>query len=263
MLNSPKISIITVVYNSELYISETIESVINQDYSNYEYIIIDGGSHDSTISIIEKYREKIHHFISEKDYGIFFAMNKGLNYVTGEWVIFINSGDMFYSNKTISDVFSNSDFSNINLIYGNVNLYNSSENYFFSSKTNKWKINLNAICHQSVFIRREAHQLFDTTYKIAADHALIYQLIKLGKIYYCDRVISRILIGGVSSNLALARMEKFKISIEYGSVVDVLLASLIFTYNLLKEISKLFLVKLFPFKVFQVVRHFKNQIEQL
>lgn len=264
MNSQHKVSVITVVYNSENYIGSTIESVINQDYSNLEYIIIDGGSKDSTISIIEKYKDKINHFISEKDSGIFDAMNKGLALANGEWIIYINSGDVFATENILSDMFeSNIETNNYDLIYGDVSLFNDEETYFFNSRTNFWKINLNAICHQSVFIRKSIHPKFNLSYKIAADHSIIYDIVKSGRIYYSNTVISRILIGGVSSNLSLARLEKFRISFNQGGIIDIILALVIYCYNLIKELGKNALVRWLPYSVFQKFRSYKNHIEEL
>ncbi len=98
----PLISIVTVVFNSERYLEETILSVINQSYDNIEYIIIDGGSSDGTLDIIKKYENKINYWLSEKDSGIYEAMNKGIDLVTGDWVNFVNSSDTL--NKNAYDV---------------------------------------------------------------------------------------------------------------------------------------------------------------
>lgn len=90
-----KLSVVTVSFNAAATIEETIQSVINQSYKNVEYIIIDGGSTDGTIDIIEKYRDKIAYFVSEKDYGLYHAMNKGIEKATGEIIGMINSDDYY------------------------------------------------------------------------------------------------------------------------------------------------------------------------
>ncbi len=95
---NPLITIITVVYNDEAYIEETILSVLNQSYGNIEYLIIDGGSTDQTVNIIKKYQNSIDYWVSEKDNGIYEAMNKGCRLATGDGLCFLNSGDKFVGN---------------------------------------------------------------------------------------------------------------------------------------------------------------------
>src|SRR5690606_11151151 len=104
-----KISIITIVYNNVRDIEYTIRSVMKQTYANIEYIIVDGFSTDGTLDVIEKYREEIAILISEKDNGIYDAMNKGLNVATGDYVLFLNSGDELYEDMTLEKVFSSAD----------------------------------------------------------------------------------------------------------------------------------------------------------
>src|SRR5699024_3733405 len=105
---NPKISIITVVFNNAKDIEYTIQSVLNQSYEHVEYIIIDGLSTDGTLDILNKYRAQIDILISEKDKGIYDAMNKGLEQATGDYVLFLNSGDAFYDKNTLSEVFTDS-----------------------------------------------------------------------------------------------------------------------------------------------------------
>ena len=99
-----KISVITVCFNSENTIENTINSVVSQNYNNYEYIIVDGGSSDKTLEIIGKYKKHINKLISEKDDGIFHAINKGINLSDGEIISIIHSDDTFYNYNVLSDV---------------------------------------------------------------------------------------------------------------------------------------------------------------
>lgn len=103
---SPRLSVVTIVYNNVRDIERTIQSVINQTYSNIEYVIVDGLSNDGTLQVIDQYKSQITKFISEKDEGIYDAMNKGLALATGDYVIFMNSGDEFYDNETVAAVFA-------------------------------------------------------------------------------------------------------------------------------------------------------------
>ena len=101
----PLFSIVTITWNAHKTIEVTLNSVADQTYKNYEYIVIDGASDDGTIDILDKNRHQINILISESDNGLYDAMNKGLNVATGEYVIFLNAGDTFYNNKTLENIY--------------------------------------------------------------------------------------------------------------------------------------------------------------
>ncbi len=113
-----KISVITVVYNDVKHIESTIKSYLSQTWANKEYIVIDGGSNDGTAEIIKQYADKIAYWCSEKDEGIYDAMNKGINKASGDWMIILNSGDVFYSPTTLEDVIESVDTKKADIIYG-------------------------------------------------------------------------------------------------------------------------------------------------
>ena len=124
-IDRPLISVITVVFNGEQKIAQTIQSVINQDYENVEYIIIDGGSSDRTIETIEQYADRIDYWQSAGDLGIYDAMNKGIDLATGEWLNFMNCGDLFYSYQSLSSVPLKPD---VDFYYSDTILYDSNGN---------------------------------------------------------------------------------------------------------------------------------------
>lgn len=177
-MNKPLITIITVCYNASKYIEETILSVINQTYSNIEYIIIDGGSTDGTVDIIKKYADKIAYWVSEPDKGIYDAMNKGIVKASGEWINFMNSGDTFFSNETISLINFEKAINSL-IIYGdNINILNDNINtYRKASKLTNIKYGM-IFCHQSSFVRNTNNKdiIFDSHYKICADYNLFLGL---------------------------------------------------------------------------------------
>ena len=187
-----KVSVITVCYNAEKTIERTVESVISQSYPNFEYVIVDGGSRDSTLDIIEKYSLNISSLISEPDNGIYDAMNKGGQISTGMYVIFMNSGDIFVDNNVLLNLFSNiHDFPDV--IYGNTVLLYSYGKFLVKAKSLS-ELNRHMIfCHQSSLVKREiiANHPFDSHFKIAADYGLFYNLYAQGKIFvYVDLPIS-------------------------------------------------------------------------
>ena len=120
-MKNPKISIITVVKNNKDYIEKNILSLINQNYKNYEHIIIDGGSTDGSKEIIQNYRQNITHFVSEKDEGIYDSMNKGIDLASGDIIGILNSDDYFYEDalQIVKSYFET--MPNIDFLFGSVN----------------------------------------------------------------------------------------------------------------------------------------------
>ena len=115
-----KVTVVTVTYNAAESLEKTILSVLQQNYSNVEYIIIDGGSTDGSVEIIKKYSDKIAYWVSEPDRGIYDAMNKGIRKATGEWINFMNAGDLFFHESTLSSVFSKQNHSLYDIMYSDV-----------------------------------------------------------------------------------------------------------------------------------------------
>lgn len=178
--SSIKFTIITVVYNDVSHIEDTILSVLNQTYSNIEYIIIDGASKDGTTNIIQKYMSKLSLWISEPDKGIYDAMNKGIKLATGDFINFMNSGDCFYSNNSISEI---------------ANHIKNKDCIYFGKTVGKFKYGKLiqkiqpfyeakkycpgvGICHQSIFVPTQLAKKspFDLSYKVCADHHMLYKM---------------------------------------------------------------------------------------
>jgi glycosyltransferase involved in cell wall biosynthesis len=201
------ISVITVVFNDEKYLEQTIQSVVNQSYKNIEYIIIDGGSTDATLEIIKKYDSKIDYWISEPDEGIYDAMNKGIIFATGSFINFMNSGDIFFSSEIIEKVASN--FQNSNIIVGNC-IVNVNNEFLWVKKINKvdfsWGMSFS---HQSSFIPAslQKQNLYDVSYRLASDFDFFYTFRK--KIKQVSETISIIRTGGVSDSNRFAVYEEY------------------------------------------------------
>jgi glycosyltransferase involved in cell wall biosynthesis len=196
------ITIITVVFNGEKELEETILSVINQTYKNLEYIIIDGASTDGTLEIVKKYDENIDYWVSEPDDGIYDAMNKGTKLASGEWVNFMNSGDLFYGNKIVNTInsFINDD---IDLIYGDV-LLDDGKIYRMPKKIGQFYFLMeHMICHQSIFVRQKYLKLypFNIKYNICADRDWLHKIIDKGAVIrYIPVTICKYDRSGISSN---------------------------------------------------------------
>lgn len=175
-MDYPKISIITVSYNGKDFIEKTIKSVLSQKYSNFEYIIIDGGSTDGTLDIIRKYSKHLAFWISEPDGGIYDAMNKGLEHVSGEWVNFMNVGDEFVNDRTLVNVFSRELPSDVKVVYGNtLNDFGSYTNVHKAEDAAVLRDRL-AFSHQASFVSTGFYWRFNLEYKIAADYDLFYSV---------------------------------------------------------------------------------------
>lgn len=176
--DSPLVSIITVVYNGDLFIEETIKCVIAQTFTNYEFIIIDGNSKDNTLAIVNQYSEHVDLLISEKDNGIYDAMNKGAGVAKGKYLFYLNAGDLLYAN-TLEDVFCSQDnIDQYDVIYGDI--INSSNKKFIKASRPDLIINRMIFCHQAVLVKRElqCQQNFNIKFKIAADYNLFLKLYK-------------------------------------------------------------------------------------
>lgn len=171
----PKVSVITVVYNNISKIEETILSVVGQNYPNIEYIIIDGGSTDGTIDIINKYTDKITYWVSEPDEGIYNAMNKGIDKATGEWINFMNSGDSFYDKITIQEIIKLYDHQS-SIIYGDSQRFFHNGVYIDRARLSTLAYMPN--CHQTFFVKTAIlkNNYFDTNYKICADAKFFYDV---------------------------------------------------------------------------------------
>lgn len=176
MNNNPKISVVTVCYNAASEIERTIKSVINQTYSNIEYIIIDGGSKDGTVDIIKKYADKVSYWVSEPDKGIYDAMNKGIIAATGDWINFMNAGDWFYATNVLEQIASIAQTTSADILYGNTMKVLERYHFLFTTGPTEEMNEHMANLHQSTFTRLSYHKahLFDTSYKLSGDYHFFY-----------------------------------------------------------------------------------------
>lgn len=226
MTSNPKISVITVVFNGELLIERTAKSVVEQSYNPIEYIIIDGLSTDKTLSVLTSYKSKINHIISEKDDGIYDAMNKGLKLATGEYVIFLNAGDEFFSSDTLATIFNITKTADV--YYGNTAVTNNNGQILGDRRLTPpekldWKSLKHGMCvsHQSFIAKRELCSTYDTTNKISADYDWVINVLKKSKnIVNTHTYISKFLAGGASNkNQKQGLKERFKIMIKHYGLI--------------------------------------------
>ena len=202
-----KVTVVTAVLNDAGHIEQTILSVISQTDIEIEYIIVDGGSKDGTLELIGKYKDKISLFISEPDRGVYDAMNKGIKYSTGDFVYFINSGDILLNPSILSKIKLEElkernaiIYGNVVVAYGNIEALEKPRPFFNS----KMKFKGIGICHQSMFFPGKLirNEKYDLSYNIAADYDLAYRLWRKGtEFLYKDITIAKYDWGkGISSN---------------------------------------------------------------
>ncbi len=204
-----KISIITVSYNSSNTIEQTIKSVISQTYNNVEYIIIDGGSTDGTIDIIKRYESDISYWVSEKDYGIYDAMNKGVKKATGDIVAFLNSDDYYIDSTALERVVACwNKYDKIDILAGRIAMYNQ---FSILCGYSPEVTNLEQLCyrmildHPAMFSRKKLFEEdggFDSHYQIASDYAWVLKEYHMNRVIVpCQEVFTVFRLGGASSKI--------------------------------------------------------------
>lgn len=202
-----KISIITINYNNKSGLELTLESVLNQSFTNYEYIVIDGGSNDGSKEIIERDSKRFSYWVSEKDNGIYHAMNKGVEHVNGEYVLYLNSGDYLHNKDVLQNVAPFLDGTDI--VYGDL-----MRRFGGRDEFKRYPDNLSfnhfvkySIPHQASFVRKKqllknGPKPFDESFDIVSDWKFLMNSIILDKATYkhIDLIISYFPLDGISAN---------------------------------------------------------------
>jgi len=201
----PKLSIITVNLNNTKGLQKTIESVAKQTFTDYEYIIIDGGSTDGSVDIIKKHADKITYWVSEPDRGIYDAMNKAIKVAKGEWVYFLNSGDGLV-NRSVLDFFLNNILIVEDFVYGNILL----DDYIlkYPEKLTFFFFYTNTICHQAIFIKRKLFDnfgMYNNALTIVADWEFYLRTIidKKSTYKYINKTLCKYDLNGMSSDIKI------------------------------------------------------------
>lgn len=200
-----KISIITINYNNREGLGKTLESVTSQEYDDYEYIVIDGGSNDGSKELIENYSEKISYWVSEQDKGIYNAMNKGIMASNGKFLLFLNSGDILYNKEVLSRVSKHLETEDI--IYGDLEFANGKNHWisYYPEKIDLLHFYKSSLPHPATFIPRTKFKdfgLYDESLKIVADWKWFMLAICKKKATYkhINVIISTFYQDGISSN---------------------------------------------------------------
>ena len=218
-------TIITVTYNALKILDKTILSVINQTYNNIEYIIIDGKSDDGTVDLIRKYENKINYWISEPDQGLYDAMNKGLQAATGDYVWFLNAGDVFKNENAISELVEIAVQNGVpDILYGETDLIDK-EGKRIGERRLKAPAHLTwksfkmgmLVCHQAFIVKRELAPLYNLQYHFSADFDWCIQCMKKAKtIVNTNRILVNYLQEGLTTaNRKASLKERYAIMCKY------------------------------------------------
>ncbi|MBE7706629.1 MAG: glycosyltransferase [Cyanobacteria bacterium SIG30] len=219
-----KLSIITVCYNIKDDIEKTCESIVNQSWQDFEWIVVDGGSTDGTLEILKKYQDRINILISEKDNGIYNAMNKGIKLASGKYLNFMNGGDSFYHNNILKSIFDNKEYlSDVLYGHGYRKLNNPANNVSYAPQVlNKDFLFFRTIHHQSAFIKKDIFEKFgfyNESYKIVSDYEMWLILYNNNASFeYLPYIVSEYTLGGISTNYLtrkLASSERQDVILKY------------------------------------------------
>lgn len=205
-----KVSIITVSYNSEKTIRDTIESVLSQDYSDIEYIVIDGGSTDGTMEIVSQFKGHISRVVSESDRGIYDAMNKGIALAEGDVIGFLNSDDMYVSNSSVSQLMAPIRAQGVDAAFADLVVVDAIETervvrYYDSSYFSPKKFRFGWMpAHPTFFAKKSAYKLagnYSLDYQIAADYEILVRMLYVHQLKYAyiQKPLVKMRKGGASS----------------------------------------------------------------
>lgn len=250
MDKAPYISIVTVCYNCASSIEGTIVSVLHQSCDNIEYIVIDGGSSDGTVDIIKHYENYISYWISEPDKGVYDAMNKAVKVASGEWILFMNSGDCFSSNDVISQ-FLTLKLAECDVVYGKTIIDTSSGRFIVSPEPLEAMSSHMPFCHQSTFVKTNLMKLypFQLRYRYVADYDFFLRLYRENRIFKFINIpisIYEIEDGLTASNMSACYLENFKVNGNKVGKVELLI------YR-----CREFLLSILPISL---VRHVRNRL---
>lgn len=237
----PKLSVITIVYNNVKDIERTMLSVLNQTYPNIEYIVVDGASNDGTLEKVKQYEPRLSRLVSEPDKGIYDAMNKGLSLATGDYILFMNSGDEIYAPDTVAEVFDTA--ASADIYYGETEMYDENwqslgqrrhcapENFSWES----FKYGM-SISHQAIYIRRALVSPYDLKYKYSSDIDWIIKATKnASSIVNTHMYVAKYLVGGISKKKHFASLkERFRIFNKYYGLIPNLINHVIIAASLVQ-----------------------------
>ncbi|MCF0256256.1 MAG: glycosyltransferase [Bacteroides heparinolyticus] len=227
---TPTFSIVTVCYNAEAELEDTIQSVIAQTYRHVEYIIVDGASKDGTLAIIERYKGRIARVVSEPDKGLYDAMNKGLRLATGDYVCFLNAGDCFHEDSTLqqmADCLTKAELPDV--LYGETALVDKERHFvrmrrLSAPKTLTWRSFKQGmlVCHQAFFARTALAEPYDLQYRYSADFDWCIRIMKKAKTLHNTHLtlIDYLEEGMTTKNRKASLAERFRIMAKHYGMIS-------------------------------------------
>lgn len=240
---TPKFSVITVCYNAEATIEDTIQSVISQTYHHVEYIIVDGASKDRTMDIVNRYREHIAIVVSERDKGLYDAMNKGIGLATGDYLCFLNAGDSFHEDDTLQQMVHSIHTPQLpDVLYGETELVDHEGHFLRMRRLSApevltWKSFRQGmlVCHQAFFPRRDLVMPYDLRYRFSADFDWCIKIMKKSKALHNTHLtlIDYLAEGMTTRNHKASLKERFRIMTRHYGWTSTLAFHLWFVLRLL------------------------------
>ena len=243
----PKITIVTITYNAQSTIEETLKSVVNQSYKNIEHIIVDGCSNDNTLEICKKFPH-ITRIISEPDKGVYDAFNKGLKLATGDLIGFLNADDVFFSNDSVSEI-SFAFNHNIDCVYGNLEYVNEKGKIVRNWISKSYKPGLAKKAwmpaHPTFYCRKKIYKDlggYNNSFKIAGDFELCLRFLEKNKIqsFYIQKKLIKMLVGGISNSGLKSKLTIFKEELRAFRLNEIEVNPLSFLFHKLKKVSQFF-----------------------
>jgi glycosyltransferase involved in cell wall biosynthesis len=244
-----KISLITVVYNAQNTIERCLDSVVRQKFNNIQYIIIDGGSTDGTIQIINKYRENIDLLVSEPDKGIYDAMNKGINFATGDIIGTLNADDYLADEDILSDVANAFAQQHASILYGNLDFIDPNGKVVRKWRSGKYKSGMFnwgwMPAHPTFYCKKELFEklgMYKLDYGSAADYELMLRFIHAYKanVFFLDKVLIKMFIGGVSNKSLTNRVKALAYDLKAMRNNDILFPFITVIFKPLRKIMQFF-----------------------
>ncbi|MCD7925959.1 MAG: glycosyltransferase [Bacteroides sp.] len=239
----PKFSIITVTYNAAKVLEDTIQSIVTQTYKNTEYIIVDGGSTDGTLDIIQKYKEHIHTVVSEPDKGLYDAMNKGIKLATGDYICFLNAGDGLHEDDTLQQMVHSITGTELpDVLYGETEIVDSEGHFLHMRRLSTpekltWKSFKKGmlVCHQAFFARRDRVEPYDLQYRFSADFDWCIRIMKKAKVLHNTHltIIDYLNEGMTTQNQKASLKERFRIMAKHYGMASTIMHHVWFVLRLL------------------------------